>query len=256
MTIMIKYAEFAPTGFDHKGAFLPEQQDWLVAPVSQNRDSGPLAESNFASFLAEVGGESESVEVHRFGHWGPGWFEIILIAPNSPHLKRAEELEAALEDYPVLDDQDYSKREHEEYCESWDYWGRLDYVREIKSRLFKLYSDGVSEDCTDDEIEDAISELTTEEIDSLRDGAAAKTSWVYQSENSGVSINIKGLADNTDLDKLADLAIDCVLATRKANDIKKLAAACGATQEQQRIAVSKNLMLVSEIRKLMELKLA
>lgn len=117
---MTKYAEFAPTGFDHKGAFLREQQDWLVALVTQTRDSGPLDQSNFASFLAALGGESDTVEVHRFGHWGPGWFEIILIDPQSPQVKIAEELEASLENYPVLDEQDFSKREHEEYCESWD----------------------------------------------------------------------------------------------------------------------------------------
>lgn len=247
---MTRYSDFAPTGFDHKGAFLPDRQDWLVAPVTQTRDSGPLAESNFASFLAEVGGESETVEVHRFGHWGPGWFEIILISPNSPHLKRAEELEASLADYPVLDEQDYSKREHEEYCESWDCWGRKDYTKEIKARLFQEYPNGVSEDCTDDEIDDAISELTTEEIDSLRDAAANKVNWEYQAEDSGVSINIKGLADKTDFDKLADLAIDCVLETRKANDIRKLATILGADDKVKAEAVSQGLVFVSQIKKL------
>jgi len=117
---MITYSEFQPTGFDSRGAFLPDQQDWFVAPVSITRDSGPLAESNFYTALEELGGESETVEVHRFGHWGPGWFEIILIDPEDE--KRAgiaEEMERILENYPVLDEMDFSEREWKEKEEIW-----------------------------------------------------------------------------------------------------------------------------------------
>ena len=120
---MQTYAKHQPTGFDSTGAFLPEQQHWLVAPVCQTRDSGPLDQSNFACFLAAVGGESETVEVHRFGHWGPGWYEIIIIDPtNEKAMREAEECEAALADYPVLDESDYSERE---YNLAADYWARM-----------------------------------------------------------------------------------------------------------------------------------
>lgn len=250
---MQTYSEFQPTGFDPKGAFLPERQDWLVVPVSQNRDSGPLAESNFASALAMLGGESDNVEVHRFGHWGTGWFEIIIINPNhAPSVKIANEIESSLENYPVLDDEDHSKREHEEYCESWDSWGRRDYEKAIARELFKQYPDGVSEECTDEEIEDVISDLTTEEIDSLRDGAAQKVNWEYQSEDSGVSINIRGLVEKTDFDRLADLAIETVLAQRKARDIRALAKVLGADEATQAKAVAQGLVFVSQIRALMQ----
>lgn len=38
---MQAYRDFAPTGFDHKGAFLDDDhQDWLVVGVSITRDSG------------------------------------------------------------------------------------------------------------------------------------------------------------------------------------------------------------------------
>ena len=113
---MQTYSQFQPTGFDHKGAFLPDQQDWLVVPVSQTRDSGPLAQSNFAIALEMLGGKSETVEVHRFGHWGPGWFEIILVNPDDKErVKIANEIEASLENYPVLSDEDYSRRETGNY---------------------------------------------------------------------------------------------------------------------------------------------
>jgi len=39
---MTTYSDYAPTPYDRSGAFLPERQDWMVAPVSRNRDSGVL----------------------------------------------------------------------------------------------------------------------------------------------------------------------------------------------------------------------
>jgi hypothetical protein len=44
---MQEYKDFRPTAFDHKGAFLADNQNWLVIPVMQTRDSGPLDLSNF-----------------------------------------------------------------------------------------------------------------------------------------------------------------------------------------------------------------
>ncbi len=57
------------------------------------------------------------MEVHRFGHWGPGWFEIILIHPD--HAKAVAEWEGALSEYPVASETDFSKLEYEEACAAW-----------------------------------------------------------------------------------------------------------------------------------------
>lgn len=116
---MKTYRDFSPTQFDSKGLGLPDRQNWLVAPVMRTRDSGALDESNFSAALKSLGGESETVEVHRFGHWGPGWFEIIICDPTV-HAKTLEEMEAALSDYPVLDDEDFSERENEIANEAWE----------------------------------------------------------------------------------------------------------------------------------------
>jgi len=68
------------------GAFLPERADWLVVPVIKTRDSGPLATSNFECAWsriedASVADDLQSCESHSFNHWGPGWFEVILVRP-------------------------------------------------------------------------------------------------------------------------------------------------------------------------------
>lgn len=137
---MITYKEFRPTAFDCRGLGLPDQQDWLVAPVSQNRDSEALSRSNFECFVKAMGGESEDVQVHRFGHWGPGWFEIVLINPARADLvKQAQEMEDSLADYPVLDEMDFSQKEQDEANEVWQNCYRVNerikYIRDHRSQF-------------------------------------------------------------------------------------------------------------------------
>ena len=145
---MKPYKAFRPTVFDPKGLGLAEQQEWLLLEaVSQNRDSKPLEQSNFAAALFLLGGESDTVEVHRFGHWGPGWFEIILIDPAATDkIAIAQEIEAGLADYPVLDEEDLSRREHEEASQIWANCyrpqERIAYIRRYRSQFeFSSYAD-------------------------------------------------------------------------------------------------------------------
>jgi hypothetical protein len=136
---MTTYSEFRPTGFDCRGRGLPDRQSWFVAPVGRNRDSGPLDESNFAVALKILGGKSETVEIHRFGHWGPGWFEIILVSPDSIAFTEAERIECSLSDYPVLDDMDFSERESDAANETWRNCyrekERIAYIRKHRSEF-------------------------------------------------------------------------------------------------------------------------
>ncbi len=173
--MMQTYAEFSPTGFDAKGAFLDDdRQDWLVLPVSQTRDSGPMAESNFQTALSIMGGESDTVEVHRFGHWGPGWFEIIIVDPK--RRKEADEIESSLENYPVLDDMDLSERESEQATEDWDNYGRRDFEGAIQSNF------EFSEE--DEELLDYIN------YGDLWSKAADEIGWAEESSDEGTHFNI------------------------------------------------------------------
>lgn len=119
---MDKYKDFQPTPFDPKGHGLDDKQEWLVFPVTQTRDSDALSRSNFEVSEEEfkkLDPEGTHYENHRFGHWGPGWFEIILIDPNAEKLiLRSEELIRALEEYPILDEEHYYQLEADENGES------------------------------------------------------------------------------------------------------------------------------------------
>ncbi len=140
---MQTYKQFKPTGFDCKGLGLEDRQDWLVS-LSRNRDSDTLTESNFAVALDTMGGESDTVEVHRFGHWACEWFEIILVCPGTSAAKEAEEIEAALADYPVLDDTDFSEREQAEADQTWancySNTQRIAYIRNASRGQFEFRS--------------------------------------------------------------------------------------------------------------------
>jgi hypothetical protein len=131
------YSQYEPTGFDIAGLGLPDRQDWIVAPCGRNRDSGILDESNFHACLLALGGESETVEVHRFGHWACGWFELILVDPS--RADEVTELADALEYYPLLDESDYSEREFEAVNETWESMStrdRVDALREAGGSIF------------------------------------------------------------------------------------------------------------------------
>jgi hypothetical protein len=114
---MQKYSEWAPTSFDCRGLSLHDRQDWIVCPVIQTRDSEPFESSNYASAVALLDGANAEYEEHRFGHWGPGWFDIILV--NPAHAKVVEDIENRLENYPLLDEEDLSRREWDLAVETW-----------------------------------------------------------------------------------------------------------------------------------------
>lgn len=130
---MIPYKVYRPTDYDHSGAFLPDRQDWLVLDVMRTRDSAELEESNFEAALGMLrDARARAYEQHRFGHWGPGWYELILVKPGTVGERVGRKIEERLESYPILDEDDFSRREWEHTCESWDDWGRHDFEQALE----------------------------------------------------------------------------------------------------------------------------
>ena len=76
----------------------------------RTRDSGLVEESNFQSALKALNGESDTVKVIRAKHWLCGWIEIILIHESDKELiDKGNEIEKALESYPILDEDAFSE---------------------------------------------------------------------------------------------------------------------------------------------------
>lgn len=93
--------------------------NWYVF-LGQHRDSDTLTRSNFICGLREIGGETETVKVIRENHWAVGWVEWIGIRrDDETALRKADEIKAALDDYPVVDESHWSEMEMEEAAEYW-----------------------------------------------------------------------------------------------------------------------------------------
>ena len=252
---MKPYKDWAPTGHDHCGAFLDDdRQHWLVCPVMQTRDSGPLDQSNFASFLEGLGGEGNHVEVHRFGHWGPGWFEIIIVDPAATEIiSKAREMQASLENYPALDEDDYSKREYEDFEEAWESWGRSDYERGLANERLpnELDADFTSPRGFNlEDLCDAVSELGCTDTDELAHAASRLVSWHYQPDGDGISINIDDLVRKTNLVDLIARLDQHLFDKAQRSDIARLCKYIGASATTTAKAVEQRITSLTRIRQL------
>lgn len=108
--------------------------DYYVG-LSQSRDSDYMTRANFDALLDRLGGESKSVRVARFGHWGCGWAETILVHKRATaKLKILNEAMTTLEDYPVLDDSLYAEYEREYFDETFNFYAS-DFERQLQIYL-------------------------------------------------------------------------------------------------------------------------
>ena len=129
-----------PSGFDSLSNYVG-QTDFgqFYTLMTRTRDSDILTESNWACALEQLGGESESVQIHRFGHWACGWWEAIAVAEGSPEFNIAEEIESRLSDYPVLNESHFCDAESLEadrvWRECYNQSERAEYVRKFSNQF-------------------------------------------------------------------------------------------------------------------------
>jgi hypothetical protein len=119
---MQTYSNYKPSAFDTAGLGLSDRQDWLVA-YGRNRDSDLLTQSNWDAFckaMAEADAEGDDYETHTFNHWACRWVEILLVRPDSLCAEVAEEMQRQMDNYPVLNEEDFSEREWDAYQSYWD----------------------------------------------------------------------------------------------------------------------------------------
>lgn len=250
---MVTYKEWSPTEFDGKGQFMPERAEWLVLGVMRTRDSGPLDRVNFTAALEHLGGESGTVEVHRFGHWGPGWIEVILVDPSDVNaVAAAEEVEASLMDYPVLDEEALSAAEHEEFERVWEDWGREDFRKMLERRAdaIELPRGKTKRGYREEDLRDGVELLQDHQLDAMWEEASKRANWSYQCDGDSMLLNIHGVVD-----KVADSAIvgmaDAALFDRDvAADIARLCRAAGIPSDVEKAAVEKRITMLSAIRSL------
>ena len=136
--------------FGKDSSYWGEHGDWLVV-ATVNRDSDCLSRSNYRSFIKLLGGKgtegakgaqdiNENLAIDEAHHWACGWLQYLVINPAATELiALAGEALAKLDDYPVLDEDDFSRLEMEEANEVWASCyrpkDRIAYIRKHSSQF-------------------------------------------------------------------------------------------------------------------------
>jgi hypothetical protein len=105
-------------------------ENWYSAGFGQSRDSDHLEASNFQYALERLLAlstvleleDGPTVQIVRENHWAVGWIEWIAIhKSNTVALQMARQLCKRANDYPILDEEDFSRREDEECSYLWEH---------------------------------------------------------------------------------------------------------------------------------------
>lgn len=96
---------------------MDDQMDWITSTEIQiNRDSDELTESNWQVFIDGLEKtNSEDYRILRFGHFACGWYEIVILKPNSASYDFYVQCLETLEDYPILDEDHFSALQYENF---------------------------------------------------------------------------------------------------------------------------------------------
>jgi hypothetical protein len=109
-----------PSNFVWQGPSDGSDPDKWALTVSQHRDSGIVDQSNFAVINADMEKRfPDDVEVVSSSHWAVGWIDQLGVRVFDDKGRITDafhaivDWKAKLEDYPLADEDDYSRREHE-----------------------------------------------------------------------------------------------------------------------------------------------
>jgi len=118
----IKKALKRPADFGYGGDREEMFETWALGPVLRTRDSGILDNANadaIVSYLEKDPTLADDWEVISCNHWAVGWVEHlsfrVIDEDGSPSrvFRVIKEIYNALSEYPVVDDELFSEREHE-----------------------------------------------------------------------------------------------------------------------------------------------
>lgn len=78
-----------------------------------HRDSDALEQSNHAIAEQTYREAGVAVEVNSFNHWAVGWIDFLTVPITTEAVRVLRELTERVDNYPVLDDDDFAEREWE-----------------------------------------------------------------------------------------------------------------------------------------------
>jgi len=118
------------------------------------RDSGIVTESNWSEILKalnEIEPEGENWEIFQANHWACGWIDqIIYNTENKEIAEKLLEIECSINDYPVLNEMDWSDRVCEATQKYWDDMSldeKVEMCSEQGDSIFAARHDYIPENC-------------------------------------------------------------------------------------------------------------
>jgi hypothetical protein len=130
----------------------PEDGEEFAIVYTNSKGSELIEQSNAAIIAAALEPFEESGDVipECHNHWACGWIEGFAIRVSrdgelTAAAKTWIELSKRIADYPVLDEDDYYKREHDAQDEAWENWARSEFESAIEKGFEVELSEGVFE---------------------------------------------------------------------------------------------------------------
>jgi len=148
--------------WSHPSNYLGATWEGWYCFLAKGRDSDCLERSNFRVgydaikdlAVDVVDGEDElsGVTINRERHWACGWIEWIAIHySNTEALEAADDMARRLEQYPILDEEDWSNLEWDEAASYWEGCSiseRVEWCQRYRVSVFAARRDELPEDPT------------------------------------------------------------------------------------------------------------
>lgn len=125
-----------------------DPENWCIL-LTKTRDSGILYQSNHAAMeeilLQDKYNQDVRYEYHK--HWACGWvegFAVRVIDQNDCYTEAFQEvhkIKVWLDDYPILNDDDYYERQYDEYMDSFQSYGYKDFIDELVTKFNLSYDE-------------------------------------------------------------------------------------------------------------------
>ena len=144
----------------HRGYDLEDADSWMLW-YSSSRDAGLLEQSNEQAINDRLRpfseGDDPDLVFERHSHWAVGYldgFSIRVFRPDGTITPAFEEfcrIKEAMEDYPILDEADYSEREWRETLDNYrnEMWREKDLPEGWESEVYSYFSDNGMDECTE-----------------------------------------------------------------------------------------------------------
>jgi len=135
-------------------------EEWAIV-YTHNRDSDILDMANaetIGELMAPHLESGDAIQEHH-SHWACGWVDGYAIRPDSPAAVTWRDIQERLADYPILDEDTYSRMEHDAQGEAWDNWARSEFAKGLEKQYGEL-------DIPEDKLKDLFDEWANWDTDS------------------------------------------------------------------------------------------